>query len=83
LWFREERGDGGKLIDIKAGSDGSRKRWSSTRWPWKRWWAVPASELFGDCSPGGGSRSWLGWRGSEAHEGGVGRLSETVKARAL
>jgi hypothetical protein len=26
LWFREEHGDGGKLIDIKAGPDGSKKR---------------------------------------------------------
>jgi hypothetical protein len=38
--FGEERGDNGKLIDFEAGPDGGWSRRSSTRWPWKRWWAM-------------------------------------------
>jgi hypothetical protein len=69
LGFGEERGDGGKLINIEAGPYGGWTRRSSMRWPWKRWRAALTAELFGDCSRGGGLGSWLGWHGSEAHEG--------------
>jgi hypothetical protein len=53
--FGEERGNGGKLIDVEAASDGGWTSRSLTRWPWKRYQAAPASELFGDCMRGGGS----------------------------
>jgi hypothetical protein len=55
--FGEERGDSGKLIDVEVGLDGGWTRRSSMRWPLNRWQAAPASELFGDCSRGGGSGS--------------------------
>jgi hypothetical protein len=53
--FGEERGDSGKLIDVKASPNGGWMRRSSTRWPWKRWWAALPLELYGDCSRGTGS----------------------------
>jgi hypothetical protein len=51
--FGVERGDGGKLIDVKAGLNDGWTRGSMTWLLWKRWWAAPASELFGDCLRGG------------------------------
>jgi hypothetical protein len=57
LGFGEERGDGGKLIDVEEGPDGGWTRRSLMRWLWKRLRAAPASELFSDCSQGGGSGS--------------------------
>jgi hypothetical protein len=55
--FGEERGDGGKLIDIEVSLDGVWMTRSLMRWLWKRWRAARASKLFGNCSRGGGSGS--------------------------
>jgi hypothetical protein len=48
-WFRDEQGDGGKLIDVEAGPDGGWLWRSLMRWLWKRWRAASALELFGYC----------------------------------
>jgi hypothetical protein len=47
LWWEAHR--------RRGGLDSSWMRRSSMRWPWKRCWVAVASELFADCSRGGGS----------------------------